>query len=266
MSVADDALRSCGPAPVRVRDGDGHGRSQGVHDHTARGVPAPARGRACAGLERGVCPRGPAADRQPAGRPVHGLRCPLLPRSVPAGQSDPRVERPRLPRRLAGGERSSARHEQLPRVHRAVVPRTVRGGLRPGDQPTRGDHQERRGRHRRPRLGGRAHPAASAGPALGQDRGDRRFGTHRSRRRAAAHAGRAHRRRVRGVGPGRRTAAVRDPRVQDGEAAAEPEAGPDAGGGDQVPNVDRHRHRSRGPRPRVPLRRRDSGDGCHRLA
>jgi glutamate synthase (NADPH/NADH) small chain len=36
-----------------------------------------------------------------AGGPLHGLRHPLLPRGLPAGQPDPRVERPRLPGRLA---------------------------------------------------------------------------------------------------------------------------------------------------------------------
>ena len=36
-----------------------------------------------------------------AGRPLHGLRHPVLPQRLPARQPDPRVERPRLPRRLA---------------------------------------------------------------------------------------------------------------------------------------------------------------------
>ena len=57
------------------------------------------------------------------------------------------------PRRLAGGGRPAARHEQLPRVHRPALPGAVRGGLRARHQPARGHHQERRGRHRRPGLG-----------------------------------------------------------------------------------------------------------------
>ena len=64
--------------------------------------------------------------------------------------------------------RAAARHEQLPRVHRAAVPGALRGGLRAGDQRRPGDHQERRGRHRRPRLAGRLRPAPAPGALSGR--------------------------------------------------------------------------------------------------
>src|SRR4029453_1258129 len=46
---------------------------------------------------------------------------------LPAGEPDPRLERPRLPRSLGGRNRPAARPEQLPRVHRPSLPRAMRG-------------------------------------------------------------------------------------------------------------------------------------------
>ena len=78
-----------------------------------------------------------------------------------------------------------------------LCPGAVRGGVCAGHQPARGHHQERRGGHRRPGLGGRFHAAAAAGPAVRADgRGDR-LRAHRAGRGTAADAGRAHGRRVR---------------------------------------------------------------------
>ena len=51
------------------------------------------------GLPRWRRPR-PAADHQDPGRPLHGLRHPVLPPGLPARQPHPRVERPGLARRL----------------------------------------------------------------------------------------------------------------------------------------------------------------------
>ena len=101
----------------------------------------------------------PASRRRAArpGRPLHGMRRPLLPQRLPAGQPHPRLERPRLPRPLAGGDRPAARHQQLPRLHRPAVPRAVRGGVRAGDPRGRRRHdQADRARHHRPRLPRRA--------------------------------------------------------------------------------------------------------------
>ena len=73
------------------------------------------------------CPTRGAAR---AGRALHGLRRPVLPRGLPARQPDPGLERPRLPRPLARGDRPAPRHQQLPRVHRPDLPGAVRAGLR----------------------------------------------------------------------------------------------------------------------------------------
>ena len=84
---------------------------------------------AAARLARGV--RAVRSRRaQPPGGPLHGLRHPVLQQRLPARQPDPRLERPRLPRPLAGRDRAAPRHEQLPRVHRPAVPGAVRVGVR----------------------------------------------------------------------------------------------------------------------------------------
>ena len=56
------------------------------------------RGAACAGAAR-------------SGRALHGMRRALLPQRLSARQPDPRLERPRVPRSLAGGDRPTARHQ-----------------------------------------------------------------------------------------------------------------------------------------------------------
>ena len=85
----------------------------------------------------------------PPGRALHGLRRAVLPRGLPAGQPHPRLERPRLPRQVARGDRAAARDQQLPRVHRADLPGAVRVGVRAGDQRRSGDDRaDRAGDHR----------------------------------------------------------------------------------------------------------------------
>ncbi|GAA3306651.1 hypothetical protein GCM10020295_63440 [Streptomyces cinereospinus] len=74
----------------------------------------------------------------------------------------------------------------------------------------------------------------------------------------------AHRRRVREGRPARWADAVRDPRVQDGEAPSGAAAGADAGRGHQVPYVDGGRAGHRGGGAALAVRRRgdrDRGDG-----
>ena len=95
----------------------------------ARGLPAVSGGRA-----------------QGSGGALHGLRHPVLPSGLPARQPDPRLERSRLPRPLAGGDRSAARDEQLPGVHRPAVPGAVRGLVRARHQRRPGHDQGDRGR------------------------------------------------------------------------------------------------------------------------
>ena len=90
---------------------------------------------------------------QRAGRALHGLRRALLPHRLPAQQHHSRLERPRLPRPLAGRHPRAARHQQLPRIHRPHLPRALRGRLRAGHQRAAGHHQAHRDGHHRARLG-----------------------------------------------------------------------------------------------------------------
>ena len=179
----------------------------------------------------------------PPGRPLHGLRHPVLPPGLPARQPDPGVERPHLARRGPSGDRAPARDEQLPGVHRPAVPGAVRGELRARHQPARGHDQAGRGLdHRRgvrERLG---HAAAARAPHRQDGRG-RRLRPRRPRRRAAAHPRRPHRRRLRARRPHRRPAALRHPRLQDGEEAARGAPRADAGRGHPLPRRRRDRHR-----------------------
>ena len=80
------------------------------------------------------------ALRRP-GRALHGLRHSVLPPGLPAREPDPGLERPRLPRPVADGDRAAARDEQLPGVHRTAVPGAVRGLVRAGDQQRPGHDQ-----------------------------------------------------------------------------------------------------------------------------
>ena len=95
------------------------------------------------------------------GRPLHGLRHPVLPPGLPARQHHPGVERPGLARRLGGRDRAAARDQQLPGVHRPALPGAVRDRLRARHQPGPGDDQERRGLDHRPGLGARLRAARS---------------------------------------------------------------------------------------------------------
>ena len=209
----------------------------------ARAPRAPGRG-AHAGLERGLPGRpgpGAAADHQDPGRPLHGLRHPVLPPGLPAGQHHPGVERPGLARRLGRRDRAAARDQQLPGVHRSALPGAVRDRLRARHQPGPGDDQERRGLDHRPGLGVRRRAPAAAGVALGQDRRRDRLRPGRSRRRPAAHPRRPHRRGLRARRQDRRPAALRHPRVQDGEEGPRPAPGPDASRGHRLPGRRRRR-------------------------
>ena len=153
-----------GLAPPRLRRrtevpaarGGLHGRPAGLPRSRARRLRQARPGRARARLPTqyfDAARRGGAAR---PGRALHGLRRPVLPRGLPARQPDPRLERPRLPRRLARGARPAARHQQLPRVHRPDLPGAVRVGLRARHQRRPGDDQADRARDRRARLRRRA--------------------------------------------------------------------------------------------------------------
>ena len=150
-----------------------------------------------------------------AGRAVHGLRHPVLPRGLPARQPHSRLERPRLPRSLAERDRAAARDQQLPGVHGTPVPRAVRGLVRARHQQRRGDDQGDRERDHRARVRGRLdrrRPAVAAAHRQARRRGGLRTGGSRGGRPAEprgapgdrVRAGRSH----------RRAAALRHSRVQ----------------------------------------------------
>ena len=71
---------------------------------------------------------------------------------LPARQPHPRVERPRLARRLGRRDRAPARDEQLPGVHRPALPGAVRDRVRARHQPAGRHHQAGRGHDDRARL------------------------------------------------------------------------------------------------------------------
>ena len=137
---------------------------------SSAGSALPADRRAPARLRRAARPR-PRGPRARAGAALHGLRRAVLPPGLPAREPDPRVERPRAPRRLADAQRAPARDEQLPRVHGQALPRPLRGGVRPHDQRRRRHDQGDRARDRRARdRGGLGRPAA-AEPSTGRSIG-----------------------------------------------------------------------------------------------
>ena len=134
-----------------------------------------------------------------------------------------------------------------------LCPAPVRGRLRARHQPGPGHHQAGRGGDHRPGLGrglGRARAAVGAAPArrspsIGS-------GPGRPGRRPAAHPRRPRRRRLRAGRPHRRPAALRHPRVQDGEAPPRPPPRADGGRGHRVPRRRERRrrhHRRRAPQP-----------------
>ena len=154
-----------------------------------------------------------------AGRALHGLRHPVLPPGLPARQPDPDWNDLVYRDRWRDGDRPAARDQQLPRVHRPAVPGAVRGRVRARHQRRSGHDQGDRGR--------RSSTARST-----------KAGSRRSRRRSrtgktvavvgSGPAGLAAAEQLNRAGhsvtvlrarrPHRRAAALRHPRVQDGEA------------------------------------------------
>ncbi len=98
---------------------------------------------------------------------AQGARCmdcgiPFCHQGCPLGNLIPGLERPRLSRPLAGGDRPPARDQQLPGVHRQAVPGAVRRLVRARHQRGPGHDQVDRGHDHRPRLGRRLGGAAAA--------------------------------------------------------------------------------------------------------
>ena len=90
----------------------------------------------------------------------------------------------------------------------------------------------------------RLRPAAAARVALRPHGGGDRLRPGRARRGPAADPGRAHRRGLRAGRQDRRPAALRHPRVQDGEGGPRPPARPDAARGHGLPGRRRRRRRA----------------------
>ena len=176
-----------------------------------------------------------------AGRALHGLRHSVLPQGLSGQQHDPGLEQPGLSRPVAGGARNAALDQQFPRIHRPHLPRAVRGLLHAQHRRQSGHDQNDRMRDRRPRLGGRLDPAVSRAEEDRQARRGGRLGSRRHGLRAAARARRPQRHAVREERPHRRAAALRHPRLQDGEAPHRPPHAADGGRRRRLP----HRRRSR---------------------
>ena len=227
------------------------------------------------------------ADHLGAGDPVHGLRHPVLPPGLPAGQPDPGVERPgvhattgvRPPRRCTPPttSRSSPAGCARPRARPPAC-----SGINDGP----GHHQAGRGRDHRPRL---VEPGLVA--PLPPDTAHRQAGRGgrlrpgRAGRRPAARPGRSRGHRVRARRRDRRPAALRHPGLQAGEAPHRPAAGAAGGRGRHVPHrratsastspsrssatarrgaarLRRARPRDTAPAPGRRPRRRPPGDGA----
>ena len=158
----------------------------------------------------------------PAEDPVlreQGARCmdcgiPFCHYGLPARQPDPGLERPRLPRALAGGDPRTPRDEQLPRVHGPDLPGAVRGLVRARHQRRRGDDQADRAVDHRPRLGGGLGQGRAARRSQRQDGGRDRLGARWARGRAGAQPVRPQRHAVRAEHSCRWPAALRRARLQ----------------------------------------------------
>ena len=110
--------------------------------------------------------RGQAAR---AGRPLHGLRNPLLPQGLSARQHHSRLERSHLPRQVARGDRPPARDQQLSGIHRQDLSGPVRRSLRAQHQQRSRHDQADREEHHRSRVGGKMDRAAAACAQIGKD-------------------------------------------------------------------------------------------------
>ena len=170
-------------------------------------------------------------------RALHGLRHAVLQQRLPGQQHHSGLQRPGLPRRLEERVRGARLDQQLPRVHRPHLPGAVRGGVHAQHQRRSGRHQERSS----------TRSSTAPGPKAGSCRGRRRRKTGKTRRRRRLGAGRPRRRAAAGArrprGHGvreerrdRRAAALRHPRLQDGEVAHRSARRADGGRGRRLPH------------------------------
>ena len=228
----------------------------------AEAADAPGR-RAAARLARGL-PAVRAAGARGADGALHGLRHSVLPQRLSARQPDSELERSRLSRSLAGGDRSAARDQQFSGVHRTAVSRRRAKAscvLGINDAPVTIKATEAA-------IVDRAFSEgwidrAAAGAPHRQARRRRRLRAGRPRRGGSVEPRRPHRDGLRARRSHRRPAALRHPGVQAREAGARSPAGADGGRRHRVSHGLPGRHRSDGRRSAVGLRRRRPG-GRHR--
>jgi glutamate synthase (NADPH/NADH) small chain len=165
--------------------------------------------------------------------------------------------------------RGAGLDQQLPRVHRPHLPRALRGGLHAERQRRRGRHQVARARDHRPRLGERLGAPRVAKHQDRQEGGRGRLRPGRHGRRAATGARRPRRDAVREERPHRRPAALRHPRLQDGEDAHRPPRRADEGRGRDLPHRRDGRRRcplGRAPRSPTGPRKPSRPSSCRRTS
>ena len=187
-------------------------------------------------LERGL--RGlPARQGAHAGRALHGLRHPVLPHRLPAREPHPRVERPRVPRRLAAPRASGCtRPTTSPSSPGRLCPAPCEAACVLGiNEPPVTIKQIEVEIVDRAWDEGWLAPVIVARAKTGKRVAVVGIGPGRARGRAAADARRPRRHRLRARRPHRRAAALRHPRVQDGEAPPRPAHRADGGRGHAVP-------------------------------
>ena len=207
------------------------------------------------------------------GDPVHGLRDPVLPlgfRRLSAREPDPGVERP--------GAASATGPSASNRLHATNNFPEFTGKLCPApcesacvlsitpDVRRGGRDQARRGGHRRRVVGEGPDPPAAGDRVVRQAGRGRRLRPGRARGGAAADPRRPRGDRVRAGRPARRPAAVRHPRVQDGEEGPRPAAGAAARGGHPVRDRLRGRRLEPGDLSVETLRAHRSTRWCWRSA
>ena len=155
------------------------GETTGFMKYDAGAADAAADPGARARLARGL--RGlPARQGAHPGRALHGLRHPVLPHRLPAREPHPRVERPRVPRRLAARRSSGctrpttspsspagcARRRARPRACSASTSRRSRSSRsRSRSSTTRGTRAGVAPVHRRRRRPASASRSSARGPA-----------------------------------------------------------------------------------------------------
>ena len=183
--------------PSRSLRSDISEEHQGLHDgkdHRLHGARANRRGlhvdrRARQELQ-GIRRRTRCGAVQGAGRTLHGLRHAVLQQRVSGQQRHSRLQRPRVPGRLAECLHGARLHQQLSGVHGSNLPGALRSCLCTQCERRSCRHQVDRARDHRPGLGRGLGGRASSQAQDGQEGRSSRLRPRRHGGRAAAGAGR----------------------------------------------------------------------------